>query len=82
MCQNSPNVKSVGVIGSGVTTMRNAFTSTQLTGVVRIESTEVADMTGAFNPEAIPNITFEVPADSTTYATLMAAYPTANVTTF
>lgn len=82
MCQNSQNVKSVGVIGSGVTTMRNAFTSTQLTGVVRIESTEVSDMTGAFNAEAIPNITFEVPANSTTYATLLAAYPTANVVTF
>lgn len=82
MCQNSQNVKSVGTIGSGVTTMRNAFTSTQLTGVVRIESTEVADMTGAFNAEAIPNITFEVPADSTTHATLVAAYPTANVVTF
>ena len=83
MCHNAKSVESVGVIGSGVTDMRSAFyADSKLSGVVRIESSEVSNMTSAFATSLIPNITFEVPADSTTYATLMAAYPAANVTTF
>lgn len=83
LCQNAKSVESVGVIGSGVTTMQSAFNAAEgLAGVVRIESENVSNMTSSFAAAAIPNITFEVPADSTTYATLMAAYPTANVTTF
>ena len=83
LCSNAKNVESVGVIGSGVTAMQSAFnTAGKLAGVVRIESENVANMTNSFAAAAIPNITFEVPADSTTYATLMAEYPTANVTTF
>lgn len=83
MCHNAKSVESVGVIGSGVTNMNNAFyAASKLSGVIRIESTEVSNMASAFPTSLIPNITFEVPADSTTYATLLAAYPTANVTTF
>lgn len=83
MCHNAKSVESVGVIGSGVTAMQSAFyADSKLSGVVRIESTEVSNMTSAFAASLIPNITFEVPADSTTYATLVAAYPEANVTTF
>ena len=83
MCQNAKSVESVGVIGSGVTAMQSAFNAAgKLAGVVRIESENVANMTSAFAAAAIPNITFEVPAGSTTYATLMAAYPAANVRTF
>ena len=82
LCTGSQSVESVGVIGSGVTAMQSAFNVPNMAGVVRIESTEVANMTSAFYANKLSNITFEVPANSTTYATLMAAYPTANVTTF
>lgn len=83
LCANAASVESVGVIGSGVTAMQSAFNAnSKLSGVIRIESTDVSNMTSAFAASLIPNITFEVPAGSTTYATLMAAYPTANVTTF
>ena len=83
MCHNAKSVESVGVIGSGVKAMQSAFyADSKLSGVVRIESTEVTNMTSTFATSLIPNITIEVPADSTTYATLMAAYPAANVTTF
>ena len=83
LCVNTKNVESVGVIGSGVTSMQSAFNAADnMAGVVRIESAGVTNMTNAFPAVAIPNITFEVPADSTTYATLMAAYPAANVVTF
>lgn len=74
---------SAGVIRANTTSIRSLFYQQELlAGTVRIESAGITDMTSAFAPAAIPNITFEVPADSTTYATLMAAYPTANVTTF
>lgn len=75
--------ESAGVIRANTTSIRSLFYQQELlAGTVRIESSDIADMTSAFAPAAIPNITFEVPADSTTYSTLMAAYPTANVTTF
>lgn len=79
----SGKLKSVGVIGSGVTNMNGSFRyQTNLTGVIRIESPNVANMNQTVDTKALPNVTFEVPADSTTYATLVAALPDAVVTTF
>ena len=80
---NFDSLTSVGTIGKGVTTMYTAFRYCKnLSGIVRIESQNVSDMGNAFSATAIPNITFQVPANSTTYTTLITAYPTANVTTF
>ena len=74
---------SAGVICANTASIRSLFYQQELlAGTVRIESAGITDMTSAFAPAAIPNITFEVSAGSTTYATLVAAYPTANVTTF
>ena len=83
MCRTGNTVVSAGVIRANTSSIAHMFAGQkQLAGTVRIESTGITDMTGAFWEDAIPNITFEVPAGSTTYNTLMAAYPTANVVTF
>ena len=80
---NNSSLTSIGRIGAGVTNMASAFRyCPNLAGVVRIESPDVSNMTSAFHSSAIPNITFQVPANSTTYTTLTTQYPTANVETF
>lgn len=83
LCQNAASVELVGVIGAGVTAMQSAFyADSKLSGVVRIESAEVTNMTSAFTAAIIKRVTFEVPANSTTYETLKEKYPEASVATF
>ena len=83
MCNGGNSLIFVGTIRADVTDMTNAFrTQSNLSGTVRIETTGITTMTNAFSSNAIPNITFEVPANSTTYETLIATYPSATIVTF
>ena len=75
--KNHP-LTSIGTIGSGVTDMSNAFRyASNLRGTIRIEAKNIASgkMVNAFHADTIANAMFEVPADSTTYETLIATFP-------
>lgn len=85
--KNHP-LTSIGTIGSGVTDMSNAFRyASNLRGTIRIEAKNIASgkMVNAFHADTIANAMFEVPADSTTYETLIATFhdiPADHITTF
>lgn len=82
--QNCSALESVGTFASTLLTNINmAFNGCRsLAGVVRFESSSISSATNAFNNCDLSKITIEVPADSTTYDTILAAYPSANIVTF
>ena len=78
------SLKSVGAIkGAKVSNMTATFSGcTALEGVIRIESEVVSNVSSMLNKVDLTKVTIEVPANSTTYNTIKAAYPDANVVTF
>ena len=82
--QGDSALESIGKIGSTALANINIMFSgcTSLAGVVRFESASISSATNAFNNCDLSKITIEVPANSTTYDTILAAYPSANIVTF
>ena len=82
--QNASALTSVGTIGStALTNINTMFNGCRnLKGIVRFESASISSATNAFNNCDLTQITIECPANSITYATISAAYPTANIVTF
>lgn len=78
------NLKTVGkVYGDTITSIASLFQNCKaLEGTIRIECPNVKTVTNAFSSVDLTKITIEVPADSTTYSSLIAAYPTATIVTF
>lgn len=84
MFSGCSNLVSIGAIkGTSLTDMRYMFNNCRkLAGDVRIESPNVTNCPYAFNAVDLTKITIYVPANSTTYDTIIAAYPSANIVTF
>lgn len=78
------NLESIGTLDStAITNMNTAFQNcAKLSGIVKIMSPNVTSMNNTFYGCDLTKIEIQVPANSTTYDTLVAAYPSANVTTF
>ena len=77
-------LKSVGTItGTTIQSIASTFQNCKvLEGEIVFESPNIKTVTNVFSNVDLTKVTIKVPADSTTYTTIITAYPNANIVTF